>query len=217
MKSLTEENYLKAIFSLSQQDEEVSVNDLSKELGIKMPTVTAMMKKFAEKGWVKYESYRPVRLTDEGRTEAAGIVRKHRLTEMFLSEIMHIGWENVHEIAEQVEHIKSPLFFDQMDKMLNFPKTDPHGSPIPDKNGAIPELNYQRLTECKVNDQVIFQAVENATDEFLKFLNERKLQLRKEITIKKIETFDNSMTLRYDDRNHVFSALACEKLLVEKL
>lgn len=217
MKTLTAENYLKALFMLSQKNPEVPVNELSKELNIKMPTVTAMMKKFAESGWVNYESYKPIRLTNLGKKEAALIVRKHRLTEMFLTEIMGLGWENVHEIAEQIEHIKSSLFFEKMDEMLNFPKIDPHGSPIPNKSGEIPFLNYVKLSQCKPNDKVIFRAVENASNEFLKFLNNRSLSLQKQLKIKSIEPFDKSMTLRYDKKNFVFSHEACQMMLVEVL
>lgn len=217
MKSRTEENYLKALFMLSQKDTDVSVNELSKVLDIKMPTVTAMMKKFAEKQWVFYESYKPIRLTDNGRKEAAQIVRKHRLTEMFLAEVMGLGWENVHEIAEQIEHIKSQIFFDKMDEMLNFPKIDPHGSPIPDKSGEIQILDFTKLSDCEMHDKVVFRAVEHASDDFLKFLNDRNLQLGKDLKIKKIESFDKSMTIRYDKKNYVFSQQACEMMLVEKL
>lgn len=201
---------------LSHSNEEVPVKELSEELNIKMPTVTAMMKKFADKNWVHYASYKPIRLTDEGRREAALIVRKHRLTEMFLSEIMGLGWEHVHEIAEQVEHIKSPLFFNKMDEMLNFPKLDPHGSPIPDKEGEVQELNFKKLSDCKAGEKVVFRAVQNSTNDFLKFLNTRHLSLGKELKIKKREDFDNSMTIRFDKKNHVFSQQACDMMLVEK-
>lgn len=217
MKSLAEENYLKALFLLSQKSEEVPVNELSTALEIKMPTVTAMMKKMAEKGWVIYESYKPIKLTKTGKHEAALIVRKHRLTEMFLAEIMGLGWENVHEIAEQIEHINSAIFFDKMDEMLNFPKIDPHGSPIPDKDGTIQLLNYVKLSDCREDDKVIFRAVQNSSDDFLKFLNKRNLQLGKELKIKKIETFDRSMSVRYDKKNYDFSQQACEMMLVEKV
>ena len=137
MNSLTEENYLKALFNLSQEDGEVSVNELSKHLQIKMPTVTSMMKKLGEKKLVNYESYKPLKLTEKGRREAGLIIRKHRLTEMFLVEQMSFGWEQVHEIAEQIEHIHSPEFFEKMDELLGYPKFDPHGSPIPDKTGQM--------------------------------------------------------------------------------
>src|SRR5882672_396420 len=118
MNSQTEENYLKALFNLANEKGETSVNELSRLLGIKMPTVTSMMKKLAEKKLVHYESYKPLRLTEKGKKEAALVIRKHRLTEMFLVEKMGFGWEEVHDIAEQVEHIRSAAFFDKMDELL---------------------------------------------------------------------------------------------------
>ena len=142
MITLSEENYLKAIFYLANEKRQININEISKFLNIKMPSVNSMMKKFAERGWVIYKSYKPLQITDAGIREAAQIVRKHRLTEMFLTEKMGFGWEQVHDIAEQIEHIKSDLFFDRIDKLLNFPKVDPHGSPIPDKNGNIIHQNY---------------------------------------------------------------------------
>ncbi len=139
MFTLAEENYLKGLFHLANEHGEVGVNDLSRHLGIKMPTVNSMVKKLSDKGLVHYESYKPLRLTLTGRKEAALIIRKHRLTEMFLVEKMGFGWEHIHEIAEQVEHIKSPEFFEKMDELLGYPTTDPHGSPIPDKHGRMPK------------------------------------------------------------------------------
>ena len=118
MNSLVEENYLKALFNLSIENGQVNVNDLSQRLEIKMPTVTSMMKKLAGKGLVHYESYKPLRLTEQGKIEAALIIRKHRLTEMFLVEKMGFGWEQVHDIAEQIEHIHSDLFFAKIDELL---------------------------------------------------------------------------------------------------
>ena len=145
MNSLTEENYLKAIFHLLDSENQVTVNELSKFLQIKMPSVNSMMKKFADKNWVIYETYKPIKVTELGRKEAAIVVRKHRLTEMFLVEKMGFGWENVHEIAEQLEHVHSEDFFDKMDEILNFPKVDPHGEPIPDKDGIIITQNLKKL------------------------------------------------------------------------
>lgn len=150
MKSLTEENYLKAIFHLIDENDTFTVNDLSKMLQIKMPSVNNMIKKFAEKNWVIYESYKPIKISELGKKEAAQVVRKHRLTEMFLVEKMGFGWQEVHEIAEQLEHIHSELFFDKMDELLQYPKIDPHGEPIPDKDGNIIEQNLLKLSECKL-------------------------------------------------------------------
>jgi len=161
MNSLIEENYLKAMFNLSNEKGEVNVNDLSRKLEIKMPTVTSMMKKLSKKKLVHYESYKPLRLTEKGKKEAAIIIRKHRLTEIFLVEQMGFGWEDVHPIAEQVEHIQSPLFFEKMDELLGYPKLDPHGSPIPDKNGKMLWKEYKKLSECKTGDTIKLAAVIN--------------------------------------------------------
>jgi DtxR family Mn-dependent transcriptional regulator len=116
--SLTEENYLKALYNIANEAGEVNVAELSKSLDIKMPTVTSMMKKLAKKNLVHYESYKPLRLTEKGKKEAGLIIRKHRLTEMFLVDKMKMGWEDVHDIAEQIEHIQSPVFFEKMDELL---------------------------------------------------------------------------------------------------
>ena len=216
MNSLTEENYLKAIFHLLDSENQVTVNELSKFLQIKMPSVNSMMKKFADKNWVIYETYKPIKVTELGRKEAAIVVRKHRLTEMFLVEKMGFGWENVHEIAEQLEHVHSEDFFDKMDEILNFPKVDPHGEPIPDKDGVIITQNLKKLSECKVNDMVILTSVTISTDDFLNYLNQRNLALGAEILIKNIEKFDGSMQIGFSDRTEVLSKMVCEKLLVKK-
>ena len=216
MNSLTEENYLKAIFHLLNTENQVTVNELSKFLQIKMPSVNSMMKKFADKNWVIYETYKPIKVTELGRKEAAIVVRKHRLTEMFLVEKMGFGWENVHEIAEQLEHVHSEVFFDKMDEILNFPKVDPHGEPIPDKDGIIITQNLKKLSECKVNDMVILTSVTISTDDFLNYLNQRNLALGAEILIKNIEKFDGSMQIEFSDKTEVLSKMVCEKLLVKK-
>lgn len=216
MITLTEENYLKAIFHLTEKNETVYVNELSKFLNIKMPSVNSMMKKFAEKNWVIYESYKPLKITKEGKKQAALVVRKHRLTEMFLVKQMGFGWEQVHEIAEQIEHIKSEMFFDKIDELLDYPKTDPHGSPIPDKNGNIIQLNWHKLSECKAGQTVVLKALSESSAEFLNFLNQKKLPLNTAITIRNIEVFDKSMEVEYNQQTTTFSAVVCEKLLVEK-
>lgn len=219
MNSLTEENYLKALYSLAGEKEkgEVSVHDLSKRLGTKMPTVTSMMKKLAEKKLVNYESYKPMRLTEKGKREAGLIIRKHRLTEMFLVQKMGFGWDEVHEIAEQVEHIQSPDFFEKMDELLGYPKIDPHGSPIPDKNGKMEWKEYHKLSDCQPGDTVTLRAVVNTSADFLKFLNSREMKLGLRIKIKSVEAFDRSMVVSYGKRqNETLSQTVCERLLVEK-
>ena len=215
MNSLTEENYLKAIFHLIDTEQKVTVNELSKFLNIKMPSVNSMMKKFAQKNWVIYESYKPIKVTNIGVIEASRIVRKHRLTEMFLVEKMNFGWENVHEIAEQLEHIHSTVFFDKMDEILNFPKYDPHGEPIPDKDGNIIAQDLKKLSECEKHEKVIFTSVTISDDDFLTYLNIKNLELGKEIEVLDIEIFDKSMTVKIDKTPTVLSKIVCDKILVK--
>lgn len=215
MYSLAEENYLKALYLLSGKVGAVNVNDLSKQLNIKMPTVNSMMKRLFEKGLIHYESYKPIKLTAEGKKQAALIIRKHRLTEMFLVEKMGFGWEEVHPIAEQIEHIDAPAFFDRMDALLGFPKTDPHGSPIPNKNGEIEWIAYVNLSNCHAGEKVILSAVTNSSDDFLKFLNSKDIKLGDVIRVLDVEPFDGSMQLSISNRSpETFSKLVCEKLLV---
>jgi DtxR family Mn-dependent transcriptional regulator len=215
--SYTEENYLKALFNLASETGEVNVNELSKSLQIKMPTVTSMMKKLSEKKLVHYESYKPLRLTEKGKKEAGLVIRKHRLTEIFLVDKMNFGWEDVHDIAEQIEHIQSPVFFEKMDELLGYPKIDPHGSPIPDRDGKIVLKSYDKLSDCKVGETVRFLAVINTSSEFLKFLNSREMRLGLKIKIKSIEAFDKSMVVSYGKRqNEALSHIVCERLLVKK-
>lgn len=218
MHSTVEENYLKALFALSADTGEVNVNDLSKRLGLKMPTVTSMMKKLAAKKLVHYERYKPLRLTEKGRKEAALIVRKHRLTEMFLVEKMGFGWENVHDIAEQVEHINAPEFFEKMDELLGHPEIDPHGSPIPDRHGRIVYREYTRLSECRTGEAVRLTAVIQTSGEFLRFLNSRELTLGTKLKVKAVEPFDRSMVVTIGKRPpETLSLTVCERLLVEKV
>lgn len=218
MHSYTEENYLKAIFNLSAEKGEVSANEISVQLKLKMPTVNSMMKKLAVKKLVHYESYKPIKLTEKGKKEASLIIRKHRLTEMFLVQKMGFGWEEVHEIAEQIEHLQSPIFFERIDALLGYPKIDPHGSPIPDKTGKMEWIKYEKLSSCKAGDTVRLAAVIHTTDEFLKFLNIRGLQLGLKIKIKFVEKFDSSMIVSYNKSNtEMLSETVCERLLVEKI
>lgn len=217
MLSFTEENYLKVMFNLSRESGETSVNDLSKALNIKMPTVNSMVKKLDAKGLVSYQTYKPLRLTPEGEKMALAIIRKHRLTEMFLVEKMGFGWEEVHEVAEQIEHIHSPKFFAKMDEMLNYPTVDPHGSPIPDASGNIQWKTYQTLSQFNPGDRLRLVAVTNSNEEFLKYLNSKNLTLNTEVEILAKEEFDQNMTVKFNRETFVLSTKVTEKLLVIKI
>jgi len=216
MASQTEENYLKSLFVLATSAEKVTITELSSMLSVRLPTVNSMMKNLRKQGLVNYEKYKPISLTASGKKMAAEVIRKHRLTEMFLVDKMGFGWDEVHAIAEQVEHIDSAPFFERMDELLGFPKFDPHGSPIPDKNGIIAEEYKLRLSDCKPGDKLKVAALSHDSSDFLKFLDKHELNLGTEIEILSFEPFDNSMVVRYKNfSSKMFSQVVCERLLVE--
>jgi DtxR family Mn-dependent transcriptional regulator len=206
MMTLTEENYLKELFHLSVNNPQVSVLDLSKRLDIKMPTVNSMVKKLAAKDLVLYEKYKPLELTEEGKKSAGLIIRKHRLVEMFLVEKLGFGWDEVHEVAEQLEHINSPKLFSKIDEILNHPKVDPHGSPIPDENGEVERQNFIALSECKPEVSYRFMAVGSSDDRFLRQIDKLGFKLGDVIRVVEIMDFDRSQQVIINENaHHTFS------------
>ena len=215
MPSPTVENYLKALLKLSTQEGKTTASALARHLAVSTPTVNSMVRRLAEQGLVHYEKYQPLTLTEEGRKAAALIVRKHRLTEMFLVEKMGFGWEEVHAIAEQIEHVQSPAFFARMDELMGYPTKDPHGSPIPSPEGDIAASPTLRLSDCPVGRTVRLIGLDHSSNEFLHLLNDRELHLRTELTVVAREVFDGSVTVRYGGRGReVFSRVVAERLLV---
>jgi len=201
MPSPTAENYLKALLALSRESLTVGVTELASSLDVSKPAANSMVKTLHGQGLLKYQRYKPLRLTEDGRRAAALIVRKHRLTEMYLVEAMGFGWEEVHEIAEQVEHIQSPKFFARMDELLGYPSVDPHGSPIPGPDGEIVKLDHRRLAEVPVGDSVVLRAVRSETDELLSFLTRKGIALGTELHVLEQENFDRSLVVSYGE-NH---------------
>ena len=218
MPSQTKENYLKAMLFLADEKGHFTLTELSKKLGVSTPTANNMVKKLQDQGWVVYEKYKPLKLTRKGSRAAASILRKHRLTEMYLTEIMGFGWEEVHDIAEQIEHISADKLFDRMDQLLGFPTVDPHGSPIPDKHGNIKEREYIKLSELAVGQKAQLCAVEDSSHELLVLLNEKQIKLGTKFFIRSLQTFDQSMIVDYDEcYGEVLSKEVTSRLMVEKL
>ncbi|GET28595.1 metal-dependent transcriptional regulator [Prolixibacter sp. SD074] len=218
MASVTEENYLKALFILVSERGMATISDLSSLLKVSLPTANSMIKNLKKQDLVKYEKYKPLSLTEKGKKEAALVLRKHRLTEMFLVTKMGFGREVVHEIAEQIEHIDSAIFFERMDELMGHPTIDPHGSPIPDKNGRVAEEVYEQLSSCKAGDKVRLIALPHSAADFLKYLNNRDLQLGVEMEVVSVGPFDGSMVISYP--NHPAETLTravCERLKVEQV
>ncbi len=216
MPSVTKENYLKALYTLHQKNTDISVSDLGQVLEVSKPSVSDMVKKLEVKGWVAYEKYKPLRLTELGEKVAALVIRKHRLSEMFLAQVMGFGWEEVHDVAEELEHIKSEKLFNRMDELLGFPSLDPHGSPIPDKDGNLSSPDYVLLSTVPAETKVIFRALKDSSVDFLLYLNKKELQLGTIITIENTEPFDKSMIVSYGNHgSQVLTDRVTRRLLVE--
>ena len=216
MATPTEENYLKALLSLADDAGRAGISELGKALGVSTPSVNSMVRKLSERGLVDYQKYQPLRLTDAGRKAAALVVRKHRLTEMYLVEVMGFGWEEVHTIAEQIEHVDSPAFFNRMDQLMGHPTVDPHGSPIPAADGSIATTVQRRLGECKVGETVTITGLDHSSNDFLHYLNARSLSLHTELTILAREEYDGSLTVAYvNHTGEVLSRVVASKLLVK--
>jgi len=197
MNSQTEENYLKSIYVITVENvSTASTNAIAKSLDTKASSVTDMLKKLGEKDLVNYTKYKGTTLTKKGHKIAANIIRKHRLWEVFLVERLAFGWEEVHEIAEQLEHIKSKELINRIDKLLDFPRFDPHGDPIPDKDGNV-MLNKDTVlaSELKVGEAGVIVGVNDTSTSFLKYLEGQRLTLGATIKVNTVYEYDNSIAI----------------------
>ncbi|MEX1187939.1 MAG: metal-dependent transcriptional regulator [Bacteroidia bacterium] len=216
--SFTEENYLKTIFKLSEQTSgNVSTNSIAEALQTKASSVTDMIKKLGEKNLLDHRRYQGVSLTAKGRETALGIVRRHRLWEVFLVKNLDIGWEEVHDIAEQLEHTNSEKLYEQLDKYLNFPIFDPHGDPIPDREGKMQAASEISISDLKAGDEVSVQGIVNHHPDFLQFLDQIKLVPGAHLRVVKRLEFDGSVRIQVKDSNEVMiSAYVAGNVLVKR-
>ncbi|MEK6152634.1 metal-dependent transcriptional regulator [Flavobacteriaceae bacterium 3-367] len=206
----SEENYLKTIFHLGRNGKgPVSTNAIAEQMETKPSSVTDMVKKLSDKGLVNYKKYQGVSLTPVGTKTALSIIRKHRLWEVFLVKKLHFTWDEVHEVAEQLEHIKSEKLIDQLDELLEFPKFDPHGDPIPTKNGEFTEPKKQLLSQLPISSQGVCVGVKDSSATFLKFLDRNKIALGNLIEIMDKEEFDDSLHIKVDgEKMHISHQIA---------
>ena len=218
MHTLTEENYLKAIYRIFESTgDTVSTNAIAENLQINAASVTDMFKKLGQQKLVVYEKSKGVRPTDKGKKVALHIIRKHRLWETFMVEKLKLSWDEVHEIAEQLEHVHSDLLIERLDQLLNYPKFDPHGDPIPDKNGKLPVLKSTLLSEAKPGSSHRITGVAKNSDAFLKYLRKLGLSLGAMIKVKDVEEYDGSMKIQVMDTKAevMLSKEATSNLLVD--
>jgi DtxR family Mn-dependent transcriptional regulator len=203
--SLTEENYLKAIYHLSNNGKEsVNTNSLSESMNTTPASVNDMMKKLSKKNLIGYKKYKGATLLSGGKKSALHVIRKHRLWEVFLVEKLNFKWDEVHEIAEQLEHIKSPLLVERLDSFLGKPQLDPHGDPIPDKDGAIKEVTKAPVPELLEGTKGILVNVSNDDPSLLQHLDKLKIRLGSRIEILERMEFDGSFSISVDDESKHF-------------
>ncbi|MDC6361882.1 MULTISPECIES: metal-dependent transcriptional regulator [Flavobacteriaceae] len=213
----SEENYLKIIFHLGGSDSiPITTNAIAEQMETKPSSVTDMAKKLAEKGLVNYKRYQGVSLTDQGTKTALSIIRKHRLWEVFLVKKLDFSWDEVHEVAEQLEHIKSEKLIDKIDELLEFPKFDPHGDPIPSKDGKFMVRDKQLLSEMPIGGKGVCVGVKDSSAPFLKFLDKNKIALGHTIQVLEKEDFDQSLHIAMEGRELRISHQIASNLYVKK-
>lgn len=216
--SFTEENYLKIIYHLSQERSgaEVTTNALAEQTQTKAASVSDMLKKLSEKKLVNYQKYQGVSLTNLGEKIALKIIRKHRLWEVFLVNKLHFTWDEVHPLAEELEHIDSEQLIDKLDEYLGYPQFDPHGDPIPNSSGQLPQQSFLPLNHLDLNTPAILMGVSEHTPAFLKYLDKIKLILGSRLQIIDRIEFDQSIQIKVDDGALQFLSLEVSKNLLVK-
>jgi DtxR family Mn-dependent transcriptional regulator len=215
MESYTEENYLKVIYHLSKLTTgTVQTNAIADKIQTRPASVTDMMKKLAEKQLINYVKYQGVTLTEKGKVTAVNIVRKHRLWELFLVKTLNFKWDEVHEIAEELEHVNSPLLIERLDEYLGYPKSDPHGDPIPDKNGNFDSPVLIKLSKLKPAEKGIVVGVSEHSSSFLKYLDKIKLTLGTTVEMIEVIEFDGSVDLLVENTRKNISREVASHILM---
>lgn len=217
MNTKSEEDYLKCLYHLQQGKKNVSTNEIANYLSMKPSSVSDMLKKLAEKKLVYYLKYKGSSLTKKGELIALSVIRKHRLWETFLVSKLGFSWSKVHNIAEQLEHVNSEELIDKLDHFLAYPQIDPHGDPIPQKNGTIAELNQKLLSELKHGEEGIITGIKKGTPSLLNFLDQKNIKLGDQIQLISILEFDQSAEVIIHEKTINLSEKICSNLLIETL
>ena len=218
MLSFTEENYLKAIYKIHERTKAAaSTNAIAEIMETTAASVTDMMRKLAQKEMIQYEKYKGSRLTAQGAVLATALIRRHRLWETFLADKLNFSWEEVHELAEQLEHINSEKLIERLDEFLDFPKYDPHGDPIPNADGKFTIREQLMLSQLQIGEKGVLIGVKNHNDEFLSYLNELKIKLGSEFEIINKVLYDKSIKVHLNNQEIVLSEKVSTNLMIKKL
>lgn len=220
MLSYTEENYLKALYKICSQCEgrpEAGTNEMAAYLGVKPATATDMFKKLKEKALVDYERYGKISLTETGTNHALNILRKHRLWETFLHQKLDFSWDEVHDVAEQLEHIQSEKLITKLEDFLGHPEFDPHGDPIPKANGEMPLLEKMVLSDLKAGEQGQVAAIKDTSTVFLQYLERLKINIGTSIKVVDMVPFDGSLNITIENEEpRTVSVKFADNLFIKK-
>jgi DtxR family transcriptional regulator, Mn-dependent transcriptional regulator len=215
MLSLAEENYLKSIYHLSELGSKaVLTNELAEAMNTKAASVTDMVKKLSLKDFISYEKYYGVKITAKGKSAALSVIRKHRLWETFLVQILNFKWDEVHEVAEQLEHIKSSLLIEKLDQFLGYPQVDPHGDPIPNAQGKIKNLEKTALKNIEKGSESTIIAVKDSDSNLLKYLEKIGAKPGVKIKVEQKEDYDGSLQISIGKERFFVSKEVSENILV---
>jgi len=218
MLSVTEENYIKVIYRLSERTTGfIHTNDIAHEIHTKPASVTDMIKRLAVKKLITHRPYYGTKLNPSGEKVAKRLIRNHRLWEYFLVNKLEYKWDEVHDIAEQLEHIRSEDLIDRLEEYLGSPKFDPHGDPIPDADGNLPQSSQVLLSELAKGDKGIIVGVKDHSTEFLKYLDMKELNLGSRIKVESIIDYDKSMQIIHKKKEHNLSLIATNNLIIQVL
>jgi len=216
--TITEENYIKAIYTLTYEikpNNKIGTKDIATVLKVQPATVTDMLKKLKKKKIINYKKYGEIQLTNAGILYAKQLLRKHRLWETFLYEKLHFNWDELHEIAEQLEHIQSDELIDKLEKFLQYPQYDPHGEPIPDANGKVPSLPDTILSSIKAKKWYTVVAVKDTSPEFLKYLQQISIHIGTKVKLIEKIPYDNSLKIAFSNNKQIIiSGKIADNILV---
>lgn len=216
MQSYSEENYLKAIYHLSTNEALVQTNAIAEQMQTKAASVTDMLKKLADKSLIAYTRYQGAKLTEKGRNAAIAIIRKHRLWEVFLVEKLKFGWDEVHDLAEELEHISSDELTKRLDDFLGYPSHDPHGDPIPDASGNFSPISALRFQQIKPGESILLKGVSLHSSSFLQHLDRLGLKIGSELRLVAIADFDQSVEVQLGERKIILSENVAKHLIIDK-
>lgn len=214
--SNSEENYLKAIYHLQADKEKVSTSALAQQLNTKPASITDMMKKLNAKGLLHYKPYYGFTLSAEGRKAALTIIRRHRLWEFFLAQKLGFKWNEVHEVAEELEHVSSKKLIEKLDAYLGYPQFDPHGDPIPDTKGRVKKVDQVALTKLPLNQPAVVQHISNQSTDVLDYLHQKNIGIGTRLEIKKRHAFDGSLEVKINKTLVTITPALSKYLFVKK-